>query len=174
MGSTLGDANARMWLAWSPEGLYGAVDVQDSRGWVEDAERFWTGDVLEIFLSCFPDKRGATYQKGDHQLWMVPLFKENRAYAGRWKVKEEIAATQFNLPGVKSAVKRTSKGYIMEFMIPTACLDSAALNAGSVLGMNVNLTVKGLNFDREIYWPRKKAAGVPVQPKVWGTVKLVE
>lgn len=174
VGSTLGEANAKMWLAWSPEGIYGAVEVEDSKGSVEDPERFWTGDVLELFLSTLPDQRGDSFHKGDHQLWAAPLLKENQVFVGRWKVKDEIPANQFRLAGVKSAAKRTSKGYLMEFLIPATSLDSPTLKSGSTLAMNLNLSIKGVKFDREVYWPQKKASGVTMKPTLWGTMKLVD
>jgi len=41
------------------------------------------------------------------------------------------------------------------------------------LGVNLNLTVKGRQFDREMYWSASKAAdGVPDKPELWGTMEL--
>jgi len=39
--------------------------------------------------------------------------------------------------------------------------------------VNLNLTVKGRQFDREVYWSASKAAdGVPDKPELWGTMEL--
>jgi hypothetical protein len=173
-GSTAGPSKAKVWLAWSPEGLYGAAEVEDSKVVADDPKSFWGCDVLELFFSTEEAKRKDWYQKGDHQFWLVPLIKENRVYTGRWKVKDEIKETQYDLPGVKSVARKTPQGYVMEFFLPPSVFDSYGLKAGGQVGLNFNLTVRGMNFDREVYWPKNKATGVNLQPSQWGTVKLGE
>jgi hypothetical protein len=43
--------------------------------------------------------------------------------------------------------------------------------AGTRLGVNVNLTVKGVRVDREVFWMAPKAEAAE-QPASWGTVTL--
>ena len=87
----------------------------------------------------------------------MPLADENRVYVGRWKRKNEIPATQYDLPGIKSAAVRKDDGYVMEFLIPAAALQKYRPEVGARLGLSVNLTVKGKRFDREVYWPWTKS-----------------
>ena len=93
LGSSLGEPQAKVWLAWAKEGLYGAVEVHDSQLLAADPRSFWNGDCLEIFVDTSDDKRQREYEAGDHQFWFVPLVNENRVYVGRWKRKDEIPAT---------------------------------------------------------------------------------
>lgn len=172
LGSTFGDANAKVALAWAPEGLYGAVEVQDSRGVGEDPRTFWGQDALELFLSTNSGSRGTSFQKSDHQFWLVPDFANNRVYTGRWKVKDEITETQYDISEIKSAARRTKNGYVMEFLIPASVFTPYGLQSGSKVGLNANLSVKGRVHDREVFWPRKKSSSVNTQPVAWGTAIL--
>jgi hypothetical protein len=56
--------------------------------------------------------------------------------------------------------------------LPAAQLQKYEPKAGARLGVNLNLTVKGRQFDREVYWPASKAGGTPDKPGAWGTMEL--
>jgi hypothetical protein len=170
LGSTAEKKDAKIWLGWTEQGLAGAIEVEDAKGYVEDVKKFWIGDALEIFFSSDASARGTSYKKGDHQFWFVPQFEENRVYAGRWKVGEEIPETKYDLPGVKSAVRRTEKGYVMEFVLPSSAFDTFRAKAGTKIGLSVNLTLRGEIGDREVFWPRVKGFGNNLNPSVWGVM----
>ncbi|MGD0093662.1 MAG: sugar-binding protein, partial [Planctomycetota bacterium] len=175
LGCSIGEPQANIYLAWAKEGLYGAVEVHDSQLITADPRSFWNGDCLEIFVDTSDDKRHREYQVGDHQFWFVPLVNENRVYAGRWKNKNEIPATQYDIPGLKSAAVRAGDGYVMEFLLPAAELQKYRPETGARLGLSVNLTVKGKRFAREVYWPWTKADWALANwPKMWGSLELVE
>ena len=105
LGSTADASGARIYLAWAKEGLYGAVEVHDSRAVAKDPKSFWAGDVLELFLDTRNNKQPRAYQPGDHQFWFCPAVDQNRVYVGQWKRGAEIAETQYDIKGVESAVK---------------------------------------------------------------------
>jgi hypothetical protein len=172
-GSTLGAARARLYLAWSPAGLWGAVEVHDSRVVAKDPRNFWTGDALELYLDTRDDKHPRNYVTGDHQFWFVPLVGQNRVYVGQWKRATELNQTQFDLRGIQSAAKKTRDGYVMEFLLPAALIKNYHPMAGGKMGVNVNLTVHGQQSDREIYWPNAKKSGSPAHPETWGTLDLI-
>ncbi|MCY3021020.1 MAG: hypothetical protein NTW87_18550 [Planctomycetota bacterium] len=175
LGTSLGEARARVFVGWSTDGIYGAVEVHDSQVSTADPRSFWNGDCLELFLDTADDKSHREFRAGDHQFWFVPQVKENRVYAGRWKRKDEIPETIYDLPGVKSAAMRTDDGYVMEFLLPAAALQNYRPEIGARLGLNLNLTVKGQRFSREVYWPWTKADWALANwPKMWGTVQLAE
>jgi hypothetical protein len=175
LGSSRGDANARLWLAWAPEGLYGAVEVKNSKGHVTNPREFWNCDALELYLSTDPAKKNNSFEKGDQQFWFVPLFGEKRVYAGQWKVKDEIPANIYDLPGLKSAVRRTADGYIMEFLLPASAFQHYSPQSGEEIGVTVSLSVNGLDGStREVFWPRKKDLSVHTLPLSWGRMKLTE
>ncbi len=174
LGSTAGPANARVHLAWSSDGIYVAVKVHDSKVKNNDPTAFWTQDALELFVDTADDKTPRAFDGTDHQFWFVPLVAQHRVYAGRWKVKNEIPATQFDLSSVVGFSQATADGYLMEFLLPSALLNGFHPQAGGAVGMNLNLDVKGREFDREVFWPRSKASGVQLQQHNWGTMKLVQ
>ncbi|MEI6033745.1 MAG: sugar-binding protein [Verrucomicrobiae bacterium] len=174
LGSTRGDADARLWLAWAPEGLYGAAEVKNSKGHVKNPREFWDGDALELFLSTGPSKKINEFENGDHQFWLVPNFDENRVFLGQWKAKDEIPGNRYDIPGVKSAARRTADGYVMEFLIPAAAFQQFSPRAGEEFGVAASLSVRGTDSAREVFWPRKKDANVRTMPMTWGKMKLVE
>jgi hypothetical protein len=174
LGSTLGEANATLHLAWAPEGLYGAVEVHDSKLQVKDPKSFWAGDTLEVFLDSADNKQPRAAAAGDHQFWLVPLPDERRVYVGRWKMKGEIPVTRYDIPAVQSAATRTADGYVMEFLLPASQLQNYHPQAGGRLGLNLNLTVQGRQSPREAYWPSPKNSGTTTRPERWGTVLLLD
>lgn len=174
LGSTLGDASARVFLAWSKQGLYGAVEVRDAKLQVSDPRSFWAGDCLEIFLDTRDDKRHRFFEPGDHQFWFVPLVAERRAYVGQWKRKDETPATRYDIRGIPTAALRRADGYVMEFCLPAAELKQYRPKTAASIGLNLNLTIKGRRFDREVYWPSPKGWGVLNLPKTWGSMELAE
>lgn len=173
LGSTSGKPNAALYLAWSAQGLHVAVEVRDSKVSVPDPQSFWAGDALELFVDTRDKKTVRPYEIGDHQFWLAPLVNGNkpRVYVGQWKRNEEIATTQFDIAGISSAAVKRGDSYVMECVIPAAQLKGFNPVAGSRLGLNLNLSVKGLAQDREVYWAVPKADAVP-QPANWGTVTL--
>jgi hypothetical protein len=175
LGSTSGKANAALYLAWSTQGLHVALDVHDSKATVPDPQSFWVGDVLELFVDTRDKKTPRAYETGDHQFWLTPLLNQQankgRVYVGQWKRNEEIAATQYDIAGVPGAAVKRADGYVLECLIPAAQLKGFNPVAGGKLGLNLNLSVKGMTQDREVYWAVPKADAVP-QPANWGTVTL--
>lgn len=171
LGSTLGDADAALYLAWSPKGLYLAADVHDSKANAPDPRTFWAGDVLELFVDTHDSKTPRKYGQGDHQFWLTPQVDQKRVYVGQWKRGDEIPETRYDLPGIPSTVVRTGNGYVMECFLPAALLTGFKPAAGSRIGLNLNLSVKGAKQDREIFWSLPKSEGVD-QPANWATVLL--
>lgn len=102
----MGEGGARVFLAWAPEGLYGAVEVADATLKQKDPRSFWAGDCLELFVDTRDAKRARRYEPGDHQFWLVPLVDEKRAYVGQWKRGNETAATRYDVAGIKTAARR--------------------------------------------------------------------
>lgn len=174
LGSTTGEVNARVNVGWAKDGLYVAVDLRDSKVVNGDPRSFWTGDVLEVYVDTSANKQSRPFGQTDHQFWFVPLPEKGAVYAGRWKVDQEIAETQFDIAQVKGASRRTADGYTMEFLLPTSILHDFRAEAGRGLGINLNLTVSGTQQTREVFWPRNKSAGVQKQQQNWGSMTLVK
>jgi hypothetical protein len=174
LGSLVDETGARVHLAWAKEGIYAAVEVHDSKIVNHDPDSFWACDALEMFIDTAGNKSPRAFVPTDHQFWFVPQPEKNAVYAGRWKVGNEIPATESNLQGVKSIARRTADGYVMEFLLPAAVLDNYHPEIGAHLGLNLNLNICGQLGNREIFWPRSKSAGVQSQPQNWGPLTLVQ
>jgi hypothetical protein len=174
LGSTAGKSGATVHLAWAKEGIYGAVVVRDSKLQVNDPRSFWAGDVLELFLDTTDNKQPRAAAAGDHQFWLVPLPDARRVYLGRWKMKEEIPATRYDIPSIHGVALRTDDGYVMEFLLPAAEIRDFRPEVGCRLGLNLNLTIQGNQLSREAYWPSPKNSGATTHPDRWGTVLLAE
>ncbi len=172
LGSTSDKPNAKLWLAWAPEGLYGAMEVHDSKGRDSYAKKFWYGDALELFFPSTSDTPSPNPSENDQHFWLVPDFKNNRVYAGQWIAKNLLNTTHYDLPGIKSAARRTDDGYVMEFLLPASVLDHYAPATGDILKLNLNLDVCGNGSDREVYWPRSKYSREGSHTSDWGLVKL--
>ena len=121
--STFGEVNIRIYLVWSPEGLYVAAEVRDSIVKVTDPHNFWTGDCLELFIDTRNDKRPRSFELGDRQFWFVPLIDEGQVYAGQWKRGNEIPETRYDLP-IEGAAQKIEGGYIVEFLLPASFLQA--------------------------------------------------
>jgi hypothetical protein len=171
LGSTFGGSDASVYLAWSPKGLYVAVDVRDTKVSVPDPRSFWVGDVLELFFDTRDRKTPRKYEAGDHQFWLAPLVDQKRVYVGQWQRNTEIPATQYDIPGIQSVAVRKGDGYVMECLIPAALIQGFHPAIGTRWGLNLNLSVKGAHQDREVFWPLPKAESAE-QAATWGTVTL--
>ncbi|RYX85882.1 hypothetical protein EON83_03760 [bacterium] len=171
LGSTQGEAKASAYMAWSSQGLYLALDVRDSRGIVPDPRAFWQGDVTEMFIDTRNDKTARKYEAGDHQFWFAPQLEQKRAYTGQWKRGGEIGESRFDIGGIQSSVVRKGDGYVMECLLPAAQIKEFKAVVGTRIGLNLNITVKGAQGDREVFWPNPKADSTE-QPANWGTVTL--
>jgi len=150
------------------------VEVKNAQGLTKHPRTFWEGDALELFLSTDPAKKNNAFEKGDHQFWFVPDFDGNRVYAGQWKSKDEIPEVLYDIPVAKSAARRTADGYVMEFLLPASAFQHYSPKAGDEFGVNANLSVRGLDAPREVFWPRRKDTSVRTMPVSWGRMKLGE
>jgi hypothetical protein len=174
LGSTQGEANASVFMAWSSKGLHLALDVRDSKAFVPDPKSFWMGDAFELFLDTRNKKISRSFETGDHQFWFSPLIDQKRAFAGQWKRNEEVSETKYDLlAGAQSVAVRRGDGYVLECLLPAAAIRDFKAAPGAQLGMNFNLSVKGRAVDREVFWSSSKSQDA-LQPAEWGTVTLAQ
>ena len=174
MVGPLGDnENSRVYMAYSKDGLYLAFDVADSQCFCADPRSFWRAtDCLEfMFNSSATFEVGEKWTKNHHQFWFCPLADENRAYAGIWG-RSEGQESIYDIPEVKSVVKKTKDGYIMEAFIPAMHLHGFKPVPGTMAGVSFTMAVQGHKRQREFYWPGSKADNLVVSPWAWGKVKF--
>jgi hypothetical protein len=174
MVGPLGDnEKSKVYMAYSKDGLYLAFDVADSQCFCADPRSFWRAtDCLEfMFNSSASFEIGEKWTKNHHQFWFCPLADENRAYAGIWG-RAEGQESIYDIPEVKSVVKKTADGYIMEAFIPAQHLHGFKPVPGTMAGVSFTMAVQGHKRQREFYWPGSKADNLVVSPWAWGKVKF--
>jgi hypothetical protein len=172
LGASAHEADARLYMAWTTDGLLLAGDVADSQLHNSDPRSFWNCDVLELFLDTNHTKGKRSFASGDHQFWFVPMPDENRVYVGQWKRGDEIKATRFDITNIKTSCRRSSNGYVFEMLLPASEIVGFKAQPQTRLGMNLNLGIHGKLGSREVYWPQSKQLGDVTNPAGWGTIIL--
>ena len=171
------------YFAWAPDGLYFALDAEDSRCAASDPRSFWrAADCLELMLSA----PGAAFSPStpwstrDHQFWFCPLPGESRAYAGLWpNCKEQRAGlpdgawAHYDIADVTTALRRKATGYTLEGFIPASRIGGwGAAAEGQSVGLMFSVNAQGLRDPREFFWPVPKAGDAVKKPWLWGRVTL--
>lgn len=158
-------------MGYDAEGLHLGLDVADSRCFVSDPNSFWrAADCLELLFGADADfTPGRGWSPGDHQFWFCPLAGENRAFAGFWG-RCEGQKTEADIGDIRTFVRKTGGGYIMEIFIPASRLRGFTPRAGAQAGLGFTLAVQGRRDAREVFWPAGKADNIVVSPWKWGRV----
>lgn len=157
-------------LAVSPKGLLVGVEVVGSDAKVSDPSWFWTQDTLEVFVEPLADRTWRGNPKDMHQFWLCPLVGEQRAYLGRWKMKDEIPANLYDVKeGVQSFSAKTAKGYVMQALIPASQIEGWSTASGTRVGIDLVVSVNSVKGDEvEVCWPRGKDESIQYRPSNWG------
>lgn len=168
IGLTGDHRGARIAAAWQPEGLAIAVQASDAGRLTGAPKNFWEGDALEVFIATDGERAKRSWRGNDLQFWLVPLVNEGRAYLGRWGHGDGLPPTTYDVPGMTSKVVKKGDGYVLEALIPTSLLPGWAPKPGARVGVNLNLSLRGVAGERNLFWPNSKAEGPQWQPGMWG------
>lgn len=186
----------KVYLAYCPEGLVAALDVDDSRCFTADPGSFWrAADCLEVMITT-PDgakfEEGAAWGPFDHQMWFCPMLEQRKMFCGYWcngkdqKVYKKSGAdvgskwtgsASGSVPdGSRSALVKTPRGYRAEMFIPAEQLKGwEKMKPGAMVGLSFTLVVEDLrNSQHELYWPNSKRDNLMKKPWTWARVKLAE
>ena len=188
----------KVYIAYCPEGLVAALDVDDSRCFTADPGSFWrAADCLEVMITT-PDgakfEEGAAWGPFDHQMWFCPMLEQKNMYCGYWcngkdqKVYRKggdnerkgawwVGDASRNVPeGSRSAMVKTPRGYRAEMFIPAEQLKGwEKMKPGATIGLSFTLVVEDLkNSQHELYWPNSKRDNLMKKPWTWARVKLAE
>ena len=165
--------NVEIYAAYAPEGLYVGAKIAPSIASGSNPKIFWSMDCLEVCVDTKNNKsKRDKYSNTDHQFWIVPMVKENKAYVGRWKRNEEIPKTEYDIQGIKSFAKETKNGYAMEVLIPADKIKGFKGQKGNKIGLAINLTAPGRTETITCYWPLPKTEGVIEKPYIWATAEM--
>lgn len=188
----------KVYMAYCPEGLVAALDVDDSRCFTADPGSFWrAADCLEIMITT-PDgakfEEGAAWGPFDHQMWFCPMIERKNMYCGYWcngkdqKVYRRdgggekkgawwVGDADRNVPeGSRSALVKTPRGYRAEMFVPAEQLTGwEKMKPGATIGLSFTLVVEDLkNAQHELYWPNSKRDNLMKKPWTWARVTCVQ
>ena len=188
----------KVYLAYCPEGLVAALDVDDSRCFTADPGSFWrAADCLEVMITT-PDgakfEEGAAWGPFDHQMWFCPMLEQRKMFCGYWcngkdqKVYRRAGgserkgawwvgdASRSTPEDSRSALVKTPRGYRAEMFIPAEQLKGwEKMKPGATVGLSFTLVVEDLrNSQHELYWPNSKRDNLMKKPWTWARVKLAE
>jgi hypothetical protein len=162
-----------LYAAYGKEGLYIGARIAPSMAAGSNPKIFWSMDCLEVCVDARNDKtERQSYNKTDHQFWIVPMVDKGKAYLGRWKRSNEIPKIQYDIQGVKSSAKRIKGGYAMELLIPASQISGFKAQKGNRIGLSLNITAPGRTQTITCYWPLPKTEGVINRPDIWANAEM--
>ncbi len=138
------DFSASLRMAWSQEHFYFALEVKDDVIKVADkVDAAWQGDSLQLYFDSLGNaraKRTKGYDSDDqtYDVW----FPQDAATVVYRRVAPEWQLC-FNkhgiVPGVKTAFKKTEKGYLLEMDFPRKEIAPIKLEEGAIFGFSLLL-----------------------------------
>jgi hypothetical protein len=169
---------SKFYFAHAEDGLYMAMDVDDSKCFVADPGSFWrAADCFELQLTTpggvkFKDTE--PWCAYDHQFWICPMKSEGKVFAGFWaNCKDQKSSSP--MEDVKSSVVTTPRGYRAEVFIPASRLYGwEKARPGAEMALSFTLAVQGLVKEHELYWPSSKKEQAMKKPWMWARVELVK
>jgi len=153
-------------LAWSERGLFGLAEVTDDDIQV-DAFNPWGGDCVEIFVEKdFARAMERTDNAAQYAFAPDPDAEGKCVavipYGGPADWEDELV----------SAWKPTETGYVVEFLIPADLLAPAAMEAGTMMGLNFAIDNGGVAVVQ--FYTDKDQDEAYRKPSLWGAVVLAE
>jgi len=154
-------------LAWNAKGIYGAVEIKDKELTVDPGSP-WQGDCVEVWIE---KAAGRDYSMGQHasQIAFVadPESKTNDCMI---VVPAGSDAEMDGDAGMVAKWKKTTTGYVIEFLLPAKTLAPAKMAAGSKIGLNVAVSDDGSPTAQ--FYCDKNTDDAFRTPELWGTVIL--
>jgi hypothetical protein len=167
--------NPDVYLGWTHEGLYVALQVYDRHIETAPADAWWwTRDNIELFLSTRPvTSKEASYDVYCQQFFVVPSdpSTSNVAVVGQWH--RDGDALKDNLipdPLIHKIVKILPDRYIVELFIPAAAMHD--FNPSHQPQLAFNLHVRDFTTAADFFWSAPKSSRTELRPNTWGTLIL--
>jgi hypothetical protein len=164
-----------VFLGWTHEGLYLALQVYDNHIETAPADGWWwTRDNIELFLSTRPvTSKEASYDVNCQQFFVVPAdpTSSNAAVVGQWH--RDGDALKDNLipdPLVHKIVKILPDRYIVELFIPSEAMHNYNPSRQSQLAFNLH--VRDFTTAADFFWSAPKSSRTELRPNTWGTLLL--
>jgi hypothetical protein len=166
-----------VYLGWTDQGLYLAVEVFDddihgapAKGW------WWTRDYFEFWLSTHPvAKDQNNFDAGSNQFFFVP---------NAWPAEDGVLGTvgQWHRPGdaltdnliphpdIRAATRILPDRYVVEMFIPAKALHGFDPRHVSTLAFNIH--ARNFEHATDYFWSAPKEAMTQLRPNTWGTIEL--
>jgi hypothetical protein len=164
-----------VYLGWTHEGLYLALQVYDHHIETAPADAWWwTRDNIELFLSTRPvTSKEASYDVYCQQFFVVPSdpSTSNAAVVGQWH--RDGDALKDNLipdPLIHKIVKILPDRYIVELFIPAEAMHN--YNPSRQPQLAFNLHVRDFTTAADFFWSAPKSSRTELRPNTWGTLLL--
>ena len=171
--SGLPDLGGQFQVAWSPQGLYLALQARDDvfrSG--PDGTDMWQGDGLEIHFDrrLAADFSATSADEDDYQIGISfgPNLDEIRAY--RWYPYDREG--RFSLGGTVAA---SEQGYDVEVLIPWSVFETppGEVIPGASFGFNLSISDNdGATADQQTVLSASPARTTYDDPTEWGTLML--
>jgi hypothetical protein len=152
-------------LGWDDDGIYGCVQVKDSKITV-DADNPWNADCLELWFES-DCKRQNEMSAKSFQITMAPNPAKG---AGPCiiVVPQGSAAPE----KITAKWKPVAGGYVIEFFIPSAQIKLAKMEEGTELGFNYAVDDMDDKGVLEQFYCDKNDDEAYKTPHLWGVIKL--
>lgn len=145
-----GDHEATFRVSWDNKYLYMLVEVVDDNFEHEvfpEVARRYNNDCLQIYFDTLCDARSQSTQGFDTNDYNYDVYPNPgsckptvfRRFAPEQQAAGGLYAPRPNMiePNVKSAFKRTAKGYVYELAFPKRLIAPVDLKAGEIIGLGL-------------------------------------
>lgn len=155
------DISANWRALWDKEYLYLMVDVTDDIVTRKNADAWWGGDSVEIYIDG-NNSKGMSYD-GEDDFQLGFAYEEDYNYTGMYSVKRTF--------GIERAWADTEPGYRLEAKIPWETIGISPAS-GDAVGLDVAVNNNdGEGRETQIFW--NDPDGVAFRdPSVFGTIIL--
>jgi len=164
-----------VFLGWTPQGLYVALQVFDKDIVTTPASAWWwTRDNVELFLSTRPVTTDEiNYDVFCQQFFLIPrdATLKDAPVVGQWH--RDGDALKDNLiphPLIQRTVKILPDRYIAQLFIPAAVMHGYDPQHHATLAFNIH--VRNFSHAADFFWSAPKSSRTELRPNTWGTLYL--
>lgn len=159
------DLSAQVGLAWDAENLYLAVNATDNKFPVS-GEYYWQGDSVQFAIDTGQEK-ASTPDDNDYE---IGLGLSKNSVETVFDFKPE--GSDFQPKHVKSAVRPTDKGYIVEAAVPWKRMGIKDISKHSGLGYSFLINDNDGDGRKWLEWA--SGIGMSKDPSLYATLALVQ
>jgi hypothetical protein len=162
------EGSARLWMAWSSNGLYVAGQVPDPEVTVVRGA-WYDGDCVEVFVGRDSEGRSGVYGPGDDRCYLA--FEAGAEGRPTGKVFwPRSGRTETDRAGAEVATVVDARGYVFEMFLPWP--EGLAIPEGGT-GIRLACSILSAKPRRNWFVGCSNRDGVWASPLLWARAKLV-